>query len=57
MKKIYIAGLLLGMSFASCSDFLDKMPSTSLPVEEAITTMTDLQNSVNGIGYLMSRVE
>ena len=54
MKKIYIAGLLLGMSFASCSDFLDKMPSTSLPVEEAITTMTDLQNSVNGIGYLMS---
>ena len=42
------------MSFASCSDFLDKMPSTSLPVEEAITTMTDLQNSVNGIGYLMS---
>ena len=54
MKKLYIIGLLFGMSFASCSDFLDKMPSTSLPVEEAITTMTDLQNAVNGIGYLMS---
>lgn len=42
------------MTFTSCSDFLDKMPSTSLPVEEAITTMTDLKNAVNGIGYLMS---
>lgn len=42
------------MTFTSCSDFLDKMPSTSLPVEEAITTMTDLKNTVNGIGYLMS---
>lgn len=54
MKKIYIIGLLFGMAFTSCSDFLDKMPSTSLPVEEAITTMTDLKNAVNGIGYLMS---
>ena len=54
MKKIYIIGLLFGMTFTSCSDFLDKMPSTSLPVEEAITTMTDLKNAVNGIGYLMS---
>lgn len=54
MKKTYIFGLLLGMTFTSCSDFLDKMPSTSLPVEEAITTITDLKNSVNGIAYLMS---
>lgn len=54
MKKIYIIGLLFGMAFTSCSDFLEKMPSTSLPIEEAITSMTDLKNAVNGIGYLMS---
>lgn len=54
MKKIYIIGLLFGMAFTSCSDFLEKMPSTSLPIEEAITSMTDLRNAVNGIGYLMS---
>lgn len=55
MKKIYIAVLLLGLGFSSCSDFLDKTPSTSLPVEEAITSMTDLRNAVNGIAYLMSQ--
>ena len=55
MKKLgYIISLALCMMVSSCSDFLDKMPSDSLPAEEAITTMTDLNNAVNGIGYLMS---
>lgn len=42
------------MGFSSCSDFLDKMPSNGLPVDEAITSVWDLGNAVNGIGYLMS---
>ncbi|MBP1613559.1 MAG: RagB/SusD family nutrient uptake outer membrane protein [Bacteroidetes bacterium] len=56
MKKIYLTGTLLAsVLFFSCSDFLDKTPSTSLPVEEAITSLTDLRNAVNGIGYLLSQ--
>lgn len=53
MKKLYIIGLLFGV-LSSCDDFLDKEPSTALPVESAITTMTDLRNAVNGIGYIVS---
>ena len=54
MKKIYLLGVCVSMMLASCSDFLDKNPSTSLPVEDAITSMKDLGNAVNGIYYLMS---
>jgi hypothetical protein len=53
MKKIYLAfGLFAGMSLTSCS--LDTLPSTSLGEEIAITSESDLQNAVNGIGYLLS---
>lgn len=53
MKKIYIAfGLAAGLTLTSCS--LDTLPSTSLGEEVAITTENDLQNAVNGIGYLLS---
>lgn len=54
MKNIYIIGILFSILFASCSDFLDKSPSTSLPVEETIISIGDLENAVNGIYYLMS---
>lgn len=55
MKRIYLAlGLAVTMSLSSCSDFLDKMPSTSLPVDDALTTVNDLQNAVNGVAYLLS---
>ena len=40
------------MLCSSCSDFLEKDPSTSLPVESAVTSMTDLRNAVNGIAYI-----
>ena len=33
---------------------MEKNPSTSLPVEEAITSLDDFGNAVNGIYYLMS---
>ena len=52
MKKLYIIGLLSAMLCSSCSNFLDKEPSGSLPVESAVTTMTDLRNAVNGIAYI-----
>ena len=53
MKKIYLAfGLFAGMTLSSCS--LDTLPSTSLGEDIAITTESDLQNAVNGIGYLLS---
>jgi len=53
MKKIYLAfGLFAGITLSSCS--LDTLPSTSLGEEIAITSESDLQNAVNGIGYLLS---
>ena len=53
MKKIYLAlGLVAGLTLSSCS--LDAEPSESLSVDDAITTVSDLQNAVNGIGYLQS---
>ena len=53
MKKIYLAfGLFAGMALTSCN--LDTLPSTSLGEDIAITTESDLQNAVNGIGYLLS---
>ena len=53
MKKIYLVlGLVAGLSLSSCS--LDSEPSTSLGEGVAITTESDLQYAVNGIGYLMS---
>jgi len=55
MKKIYLIGAVLSFALSSCDGFLDKSPSTSLPVEEAITSMSDLRNAVNGISYLMSQ--
>ena len=53
MKKIYLAfGLVAGMALTSCN--LDTLPSTSLGEDIAITTESDLQNAVNGVGYLVS---
>ncbi|MGL4852680.1 MAG: RagB/SusD family nutrient uptake outer membrane protein [Phocaeicola sp.] len=56
MNKIFLTlGLVATIFCSSCSDFLDRTPSTSLPDDEAITSLFDLQNAVNGIGYLMTR--
>ena len=55
MKKIYLTlGIVSSLALASCSGFLDKEPSTALPVDGAITSFEDLQNTVNGIGYVVS---
>lgn len=53
MKKIFLAlGLAAGLTLSSCS--LDTEPSTSLSEGTAITLESDLQNAINGIGYLLS---
>ena len=53
MKKIYLTlGIVTGLALTSCSDFLDKEPSTALPEEKAIETVGDLQNAVNGVVFI-----
>lgn len=55
MKKIYLVlGIAASMMFSSCSDFLDREPSTELPISSAIKSTSDLQNAVNGVGYILS---
>ncbi|MBR1541947.1 MAG: RagB/SusD family nutrient uptake outer membrane protein [Bacteroidaceae bacterium] len=55
MKKIYLTiGVVTGFVLSSCSGFLDREPSTALPVDGAITTVADLENAVNGVGYVVS---
>lgn len=55
MKKFYITlGLVAGLAMTSCSDFLDKEPSTALPVDEAITSVEDLQYALNGVTYYLT---
>lgn len=48
MNKLYI--FLIGLIvLASCSDELEQLPSDSLPGEEAITSIEDLDAAVNGV--------
>ncbi len=55
MKNIYITlGLVAGLALTSCSDFLDKEPSTALPVDEAITSVEDLEYALNGVTYYLT---
>lgn len=46
-------GLAVSLALTSCSDFLDKEPSTSLPSGEAITSVKDLRNAINGVCYYL----
>lgn len=53
MKKIYLAlSLFAGLALTSCN--LDEAPSTSLPVDDAITSEADLKYAINGVGYILS---
>jgi starch-binding outer membrane protein, SusD/RagB family len=51
MKKKIIFTLVLGLTmvFQGCVDFLEQSPSDALPSAEAITSVTDLNNAVNGV--------
>ncbi|MGC9344705.1 MAG: RagB/SusD family nutrient uptake outer membrane protein [Bacteroidales bacterium] len=51
MKKhinylLFAVLILLG---TSCEDFLEEYPSTALPADQAIQSVNDLQNAVNGV--------
>lgn len=53
MKKIFLLlGLVASFALTSCVD-LDTTPSNQLSDGEAVTTVNDLQNAVNGVAYHM----
>lgn len=56
MKKIYLIGLACALFTASCDDVLEKTSSTQLPTDEAISSIEDLTNAVNGV-YSMQATE
>ena len=45
---LYPLVIILSLFLSSCEDFLDQTPSTSLPSEDAIQTVDDLRNALNG---------
>ena len=49
MKKIYLVGLAFALLTASCDDVLEKTSSTQLPTIDAISSVADLTNAVNGV--------
>ncbi len=50
MKKIYYIFILcIGLSLTACNDFLDKMPTTSLPTDIAISNISDAQTALVGV--------
>lgn len=51
MKKQinYILFTVLVLLGTSCEDFLEQYPSTALPADQAIQSVNDLQNAVNGV--------
>ncbi len=53
MKKISFFLIALSMTFASCENFLDESPSSKLPTNTAITSVTDLSNAINGVYYTL----
>ena len=57
MKKNIFAALLVALFMSSCTgDFLDKSPSDQVTTKEAITTLSDVKNAVNGLYSLMASV-
>lgn len=55
MKKNIIIILMMALGLSSCgSDFLDKSPSDQTTTKEAITTLADVKNAVNGLYALMA---
>ena len=56
MKAIFTTLLFAAMmlNFSSCSnDWLDLRPSTSIVIDEAITTISDARAAINGVYYEM----
>lgn len=54
MRKNIILSVFLLLILASCSDFLDQKPSDNITTSEAITELSDVKTSVNGLYSLMA---
>lgn len=55
MKPLYIYFLAASLACTSCSDsWLDLNPSTSVPTDQAFTTLENAQTALNGIYRLAS---
>lgn len=53
--KIYSILLFVAVAFSSCmDDFLNEDPSTGLPDEEVVESLTDFDYVVNGVYHLMN---
>ena len=48
-KTIFTIIMGLALLFQACEGFLEQSPSDALPSAEAITSVTDLNNAVNGV--------
>ncbi len=58
MKKLHILTIfILAGGLFSCDGYLEQSPSTSLPSDEAITTVSDLSNAVNGVYADLVKIE
>ena len=51
-KSTYLLNIALAGAFLASCDVLDQYPSTSRPADEAIETVSDLSNAVNGVYYV-----
>lgn len=49
IKKIIFSIAILGLSFTSCSDFLEVSPSNQLPGGSAVTSVKEAGSALNGI--------
>lgn len=56
MKKILFILGLASLLVTGCGDFFDTAPSNKIPTAIAFRTVTDVDNAVNGLYDLMSRV-
>ena len=55
MKPLYIYFLAASLACTSCSDsWLDLNPSTSVPTDQAFSSLEDAQSALNGIYRLAS---
>lgn len=51
IKSIFAAVAITSVTFTSCDDYLNTLPSDSLVSTEAITTLQDVETALNGTYY------
>lgn len=51
IKSICVAAVIASVTFTSCDDYLNTLPSDSLVSTDAITTLQDVETALNGTYY------